>query len=137
MSWLDETHGARFELLRHFLGRFFESEMVSDPDEMRKVITGVFALFVSVGFAVLQSYRVRYDYLQSLAHSTPALYRQELRSDQLLFIGIAMGITILLTVLHWHSLFPSLRDCLALAGLPIRAHSIFAAKATVLLISFR
>src|SRR5437016_9777087 len=26
-AWLDETHGAGFELVRHFLGRLFESEM--------------------------------------------------------------------------------------------------------------
>ena len=116
MSWLEQTHGLRFELLRHFLGRFFDSEMVSDPDEVRKVLIGVFAAFASLGLVILQAYRVRYDGLQSLVWSTPALYRHELRSDQLLFIGIAMGVTVLLTVLHWESLFPTLRDCLALAG---------------------
>jgi hypothetical protein len=28
-AWRDETHGAGFELLRHFLARFFDSQMVS------------------------------------------------------------------------------------------------------------
>ena len=136
MSWLDETHGTRFELLRHFLGSFFESELVSDSDEVRKVLIGIFAMFASLGIVFLQAFRARYNGLQSIVHSTPAIYRHELRSDQLLFIGVAMGVTVLLTVLNWQSLFPSLRDCLALAGLPIRAKHIFAAKATVLLIVF-
>ncbi|MES1262100.1 MAG: hypothetical protein ABUS49_10215, partial [Acidobacteriota bacterium] len=136
MTWLQETRGTRFELLRHFLARFFDSEMVADPDELRKALIGFFAAFASLGIVVLQTFSERYNALQSAVHSTPAVYRQELRADQLLFIGMAMGVTALLTVLHWQSLFPSLRDCLALAGLPIRAREIFAAKFGALLLIF-
>jgi hypothetical protein len=30
-EWLAETHGPTFELLRHFLLRFFDSELVTSP----------------------------------------------------------------------------------------------------------
>ena len=32
-QWLDETHGSRFELVRHFLVRFFDNEMISGPGQ--------------------------------------------------------------------------------------------------------
>ena len=45
-----------------------------------------------------------------------------------------MGITALLTLLQWQSLFPSLRDYLALAGFPVSARQIFLAKFTALIL---
>ena len=59
-----------------------------------------------------------------------------MRADQLTFVGLAMAVTALLTVLQWQSLFPSLRDCLALAGLPVTPRQIFLAKSGALLIVF-
>ncbi len=44
--------------------------------------------------------------------------------------------TALATALQWQSLFPSLRDSLALAGLPVTPRQIFAAKFTALLLVF-
>jgi hypothetical protein len=56
--------------------------------------------------------------------------------DQMLFIGLAMALTMLVTLLLWDSLFPDRRDCLALAGLPISPAEIFAAKFTSVAILF-
>ena len=120
-------------LLRHFIARFFDSEMVTDSDEMRKALIGFFAAFASLGIVVLQTFSERYDALQ---RATSAIYHSELRADQLLFIGIAMGITALLTVLYWQSLFPTRRDCLALASLPISPSQIFIAKFAAVLLVF-
>ena len=36
-EWLEETHGSSFELLRHFLARFFDNDMVAIPGEWQKV----------------------------------------------------------------------------------------------------
>src|SRR5205807_4576013 len=65
-----------------------------------------------------------------------AIYRQGVRDDLISFLAIAMAITALLTILQWQSLFPNLRDCLALAGLPIKAREIFQAKFASLVIVF-
>ena len=50
-DWLDDTHGTRFELVRHFLSRFFDNEMVAIPGEWQKVAIGVFASLISFGLA--------------------------------------------------------------------------------------
>ena len=41
--WLRETHGPGFELLRHFTGSFFDSELTSLPGEWSKVAAGIVA----------------------------------------------------------------------------------------------
>ena len=66
-DWLDETHGSWFELVRHFLARFFDNDMITIPGEWQKVAVGVFASLVSVGFALLDLYRDRYKHLHSVS----------------------------------------------------------------------
>lgn len=133
-AWLAETHGADFELLRHFVARFFDSEM-SGAGEWRKVAIGIFAAMVSIGIVGIRTYMARYDAM--VAAGLPAAQiLHEVRGDQLMLIGLVMGLTVLLTMLQWESLFPSLRDCLALAGMPVSARQVFAAKAGALLAFF-
>ncbi|MBI4877167.1 MAG: ABC transporter permease [Acidobacteria bacterium] len=138
-AWLDETHCAGFELLRHFLARFFDSEGGAAPGEWLKVAIGLFAALLSAGILVLKTYGARYTFdLYALAAGNPPgpLYRQWVRADMLSFVGLAMAITALLTLLVWHSLVPAARDCLALAALPVGARQIFRAKFLALLLVF-
>ena len=65
----------------------------------------------------------------------PRIY-QEIRADELTFIAVAMGVTALLATLQWQSLFPNLRDYLALASIPVSARQIFLAKSGALLLAF-
>ena len=132
-AWLEETHGSGLELVRHFLLRFFDNEMVTIPGEWQKVAVGIFASLVSVAFALLDIYRDRYKHLNSAPF---AEYHQGVRDDLISFIALTMAVTALLTILQWQSLFPSLRDCLALAGLPVRPREIFLAKFSALVIIF-
>ncbi len=134
--WLEETHGDTFELVRHFLARFFDSEMVATTGEWQKVAIGVFAAVVSLGIMGINTYWQRYALLQVPAISTPALYQAAVREDLLMFLGLAMAITALVTLVQWDSLFPSLRDCLALAGFPVSARQIFFAKFSALVLLF-
>src|SRR5271154_4102053 len=39
-EWLQETHAPGFELLRHFLLRFFDSELITTPGQMTPVLIG-------------------------------------------------------------------------------------------------
>ena len=48
-AWLEETHSDNFELVRHFLGGFFDSEALSMPDAWMKVAAGVVAVLLSAG----------------------------------------------------------------------------------------
>ena len=43
MNWLDQTHGPRFELLRHFVAHMFDSEM-SPRRNWSGVAVGIFSL---------------------------------------------------------------------------------------------
>ncbi len=135
-AWLEETHGAGLELVRHFLARFFDSEMVSTSGGWLKVVIGLFAALASVAAFGVRIYFRRYHAVQSPAFISPDSYHQFVREDMLMFIAAAMGITALLTLLQWQSLFPSARDYLTLAGLPVSAREIFHAKFTALLLLF-
>ena len=123
--WRHETHSAGIELLRHFLTGFFDNEMVTVPGEWQKVAIGIFASLVSFALAATWVYEERYKYLHAAAFET---YRQGVRDDLMSFLALAMVITALLTILQWQSLFLSLRDCLALAGLPVSPRELFLAK---------
>jgi hypothetical protein len=133
-AWLEETHTSFFELVRHFLTAFFDSEMVSIPGEWQKVAIGIFAALFSAGILALKTYMQRYAHLQAPEFSSPQIYREAVRADLLPCIALAMALTALLTIVQWQSLFPSLRDCLALAGLPISTRDIFLAKSGALLL---
>ena len=41
-EWLRETHTTSFELLRHFLLRFFDSDLVTTPGQMTTALIGAF-----------------------------------------------------------------------------------------------
>src|SRR5690349_20121666 len=126
----------RRELLRHFLQTFFDSEAIAVSGEWKKTAIGVLAALFSVGIVAFNMYCRRYAILNSPAHSSFAVYRSELQSDLLLFIGLAFAATAVLTLLQWQSLFPNRRDCMAFAGLPISARDIVLTKSAVLLILF-
>lgn len=132
-QWLRETHSAGIELLRHFLVGFFDNEMVTVPGEWQKTAVGIFASLVSIALAALWVYTDRYKYLHAAAFAT---YRQGVRDDLVSFIALTMVVTALLTILEWQSLFLSLRDCLALASLPVSAREIFLAKFGSLIVVF-
>ncbi|MEO8371011.1 MAG: ABC transporter permease, partial [Candidatus Solibacter sp.] len=135
-QWLEETHSDSFELVRHFLARFFDNEMGTNSAEWRKVAIGVFACLVSIGIVGFQLYYQRFNRLQDAVTSTPAIYQAGVREDLISLLAIAMGVTALLTLLEWQSLFPSQRDYMALAGFPVSARQIFMAKFAALVLLF-
>src|SRR5579872_3806509 len=135
-EWLEETHCDTFELVRHFLARFFDTETGASPEEWQKLAIGVGATLVSLGLIGFQTYWVRYNWLQNPVVSTAKLYRDAVRGDLILALAIVMAITTALTLIQWRSLFPSLRDYLALDGFPVSARQIFFAKFAALFLLF-
>jgi len=135
-QWLEETHSDTFELVRHFLARFFDNEIGASAGDWHKVAVGIFATLVSLGLLGLQVYQARFRLLQDAANSTPQLYQATVREDFLSLLAITMALTALLTLLQWQSLFPSLRDYMALTGFPVSARQIFAAKFGALVLVF-
>ena len=135
-QWLEETHSDTFELVRHFLARFFDTEIGASAGDWHKLAIGAFATLVSLGLLGLQVYQARFRILQDDAFSTRQLYHATVHADFLGLLAITMALTALLTLLQWQSLFPSLRDYMALTGFPVSARQIFAAKFGALVLVF-
>ncbi len=143
-QWMDATHGVHFELARHFLARFLESDLVTTPGQWAKVVTGVVSVLLSASILMLPLMRHRYGCLEAGEPSLfcpavanyPAMYLYLVRTDTLWLIGLAMCMTALLTAIQWQSLFPTLRDCLALAAFPISALEIFWSKLAAVVMAF-
>ena len=130
-EWNERTHGPGFELCRHFFQRFFDSDLVSTPGQWRIVAGGAIGMVASLVLVFTQSYYSKYLALLELDTGEP--YRKAMIADHLFFITLSMLLTGLFTALLWQSLFPSRRDYLALAGLPVTPRQIFGAKAAALL----
>jgi len=128
---MEETHSRGFELRRHFFLRFFDSEFVTMPGQWRVIVGGALALLLSLSVLYAQAYYHKYLVLNRLPTAGP--YERAVLSDVLFLITLAMFLMGLFTTLQWPSLFPGLRDYLALAGLPVRMSQVFVARFTALL----
>lgn len=125
-EWLEKTHEPLFELLRHFLSSFFDSDLITAPGQMTPALIGAFSVFLPWFPLIVAPLRGKYAYLSGLGD--PELYRQAVRADELWLITLMMSAIGLLTAIKWQSVFPSLRDYRSLASLPLRAYQIFFAK---------
>ena len=130
-KWLRETHGTIFELFRHFLGQFFDSDWITAKDATPAALFGAVAVLMQWMFVFVQPLKIKYEHLSRLAGPGP--YRDALRADELWLITLMMCSAGLLTTVKWQSLFPGLRDYRALASLPLRPGQIFIAKLLALL----
>jgi putative ABC transport system permease protein len=140
MKWLARTHGVKFELIRHFLGRMLDGEWSSAPGQWQQAAIGLVSLFLPAGLLLVRegtpiaSYSSKYRLLAA-AGAHDALRAANI-ADELALVTLLCSITGLIALLEWQSLFPSGRDYLALASFPVRSRQIFAARfATVLLFS--
>ena len=123
---LDETQPVDVELFRHFFARLFDSEFVSGPGQIKVLLGGVVGILASLGGILAQVYYHKYLLLHQL--DSPEPYHRALLADILFLETLVMVILGLFTAVQWSSLYPTLRDYLALAGLPIRMRQIFVAK---------
>ncbi|SPE41848.1 conserved membrane hypothetical protein [Candidatus Sulfopaludibacter sp. SbA3] len=131
-EWLRDTHGPNFELLRHFVRRFFESELTTSPDQWKASSIGLFSLMLPWFPVFAQPLKFKYAHFSSLP--TPGPYQMAVRADELWLLTLMMSAIGLVTALKWQSLFPSLRDYQVLGPLPLRPRQIFQAKFFALLI---
>jgi hypothetical protein len=129
-EWLRETHGSGFELLRHFLLHFFDSDLVTTSGQTGPALAGAVSMFLPWFPLIEQPLRQKYAYFSSLA--VPGPYRLAVRADELWLITLMMSAIGLLTAIKWQALFPGLRDYRTLGSLPLRAWQIFAAKLSAL-----
>ncbi len=116
-------------LVRHFFGRFFDNELVSQGAEMRTNVVQALGLVAVPGMFVsfyMLPQRVRFD--------QPFARGWILISDYYFFVLYSMIVMGLVMVFEWDALFPDRKDYLILTPLPLRDHGIFAAKTLALVL---
>jgi hypothetical protein len=132
VKWLEQTHGAGFELVRHFLRRMFDGEWSTLPGQWRSAAIGVVSLFLPAGLLLVREgaadpkYAAKYRLLEMTAGQQGV--RSAAIADELALLTLMGCVTGLIALLQWQSLLPGRRDFLALASLPVRPRQIFAAR---------
>ena len=138
MNWLRKTHGVFFELVRHFLRRMLDGEWSSSPGQWSSAAIGLVSLFLPAGLLLVREgaadpkYASRYRLLAMAADH--AGLRAAAIADETALITLISCVAGLLALLQWQSMFPSQRDFLAMASLPVRPRQIFAARFTAVLL---
>jgi len=131
-EWSEETHGPFFELVRHFFGRMFESELVTAPDQLRTWIVGILAAIMSLMLYIpISQFR---KYVDLTTAGLVGLYHAHAMTDRLLFIILPMLLVAFVAAIEWHSLFPTERDYRNLMPLPISRVQMFLAKLCALML---
>jgi predicted permease len=132
--WFGETHGARFELLRHFLPRFLDSDLIGSAGDWTRVAIGAIAILASSWMLLGNTLLFKYKKLAAL-HLEDRL-RLEVQADLTALGAMSACLTMLLIAFLWQSLYPTLRDYLALAAFPVSPSDIFIAKFSAVGIAF-
>jgi len=110
-------------LARHFFGRLFDNEIVSQTGDMRTNAVQALGLAASPGMLVaffMLPQRLRFD--QPFAHNWMLI------GDCYFFVLYSMLVMGFVMVLEWDALFPDRKDYLILTPLPLHGSAIFAGK---------
>ena len=116
-------------LVRHFFGRFFDNESVSQNGDMRTNVVQAFGLVATPGIMVpfyMLPQRARFDH--------PFAYNWVLLGDYYFFVMFSMVVMGFVMVFEWDALFPDRKDYLILTPLPLGGGSIFAGKTLALVL---
>lgn len=133
-GWFAETHGPRFELLRHFLPRFFDSDLTGSSGGWTRTAAGALAILASSWILLFATLLLKYNQLTGSGQlqRIPA----EMAADLNALTCLAVCITTLLVAALWQSFYPSLLDCLALAARPVSFADLFVAKFSAVVIVY-
>ena len=116
-------------LVRHFFGRFFDNEIVSQNGDMRTNVVQAIGLVATPGIFVpfyMLPQRARFDH--------PFAHNWLLLGDYYFFVMFSMVVMGFVMVFEWDALFPDRKDYLILTPLPLGGGSIFAGKTLALVL---
>jgi hypothetical protein len=133
---LRETRGRTNELTQHFLRHMFDNEWSASTGQWQTAATGLIALLAPVAMLLVRELDPLNQgyYRRLLDLPTPDRFRAAVMADELSILVLLSVLTGVVGLFVWQSLFPSSRDCLALAGLPVRPAQIFAARLSAVVI---
>jgi hypothetical protein len=120
-----------FLLTRHFIRRFFDTEIESD--ELRVGVPAMLGFATAPGLVACALLFDKYSTLKAWFLGTMRVDRDlATLPDKYFFLTLAFVISGLATVFKWDSLFPDRRDFMILSPLPLRPFEIFTSKLAAL-----
>jgi hypothetical protein len=81
---------------------------------------------------MILAYVLFFKYQKLFEHNAMDQFAAQVQSDLSALAGMATCLTLLLVAALWQSLFPSLRDYLALAAFPVSSADLFIGKFSAL-----
>jgi len=126
--------GSNFSILAgHFLGRYFENEMVAPAGELRAGIAGILGVVAVPGLMLPLILMEKYSsFIVTYLLRRPVDRDLATLPDKYIFLALAFVVPGLAALLKWQTLFPDRQDHAILAPLPVRLHTIFLAKLAAL-----
>lgn len=115
-------------LVRHFFGRFFDNEIVSQTSDSRTNVVQALGLFAAPGI-FLPFYMIPQHVRFDRPFENGWLYI----TDYYFFVTYSMIVMGLVMVFEWDALFPDRKDYLILTPLPLGGNAIFAGKVAALI----
>jgi hypothetical protein len=120
-------------LYRHFLGQFFENELISPQGEMRSGMAGLLALVATPGLLLPLAFLGKYSTLVAFVQRRLVVDRDGATyPDKIVFLTAAIVIPALAALMKWDTLFPTRTDHAILVPLPVRLPEILLAKSAAL-----
>ena len=116
-------------LVRHFFGRLFDNEIVSQQGDLRTNVVQAMGLVATPGI-FLPFYMIP----QQVRFHHPFDHGWLLLSDYYFFVLYSMVVMGFVMVFEWDALFPDRKDYLILTPLPLGGTTIFAGKTVALLV---
>lgn len=121
-------------LVRHFVQRFVDHELVAAGGELHQVFVAAFGLLGGFGFTLTLILSMRHFFVSD--RITAAARASLVASDQMTLLLLMMAGTGFFVVLGWDALFTDRRDAFILGALPIRTRVIFEAKLYAIILFF-
>ncbi len=115
-------------LIRHFFGRFFDNEIVSQTADMRTNVIQALGLLAAPGM-FLPFYMIPWH----LRFDLPFDHNWLLIDNYYCFIVYSMAVMGLVMVFEWDAIFPDRKDYIILTPLPLGGNAIFLGKVVALI----
>lgn len=119
-------------LLRSFVGRLFESDLLPEDFDLEDALSWIVPLFAAPPALLSLWLFPKYALIVDIA---PEQFVALSRGDRLFFIGYSMAAVGLVTAMSWQALFPDRRDAYVLGLMPVRPSLVAAARVTALSLS--
>jgi hypothetical protein len=111
-----------FVLLRHFLLRLFNNDILKFEDQRRESLIIMMTFFMAAG-GIIAAFILMPYLIAMLGYTSETAW-----IEKTFFITLSMAFTGIISVINWNNMFLDEKDYLYLSGLPVKTNTLFTAK---------